>query len=77
MNPVEPIFTVELFPGLSAELLGVLKSLPPAAWELPTACADWTVKDVTAHLLGGTLSRLVLRARPAGSSAAGRPQNGL
>jgi uncharacterized protein (TIGR03083 family) len=58
MNPVEPIFTVELFPGLGAELLGVLKSLPPAAWELPTACADWTVKDVTAHLLGGTLSRL-------------------
>jgi uncharacterized protein (TIGR03083 family) len=58
MNPVEPIFAVELFPGLSAELLGVLKSLPPAAWELPTACTDWTVKDVTAHLLGGTLSRL-------------------
>jgi len=58
MNPVEPIFTVELFPGLGAELLGVLKSLPPAAWELPTACGDWTVKDVTTHLLGGTLSRL-------------------
>jgi uncharacterized protein (TIGR03083 family) len=58
MNPVEPIFTVELFPGLGTELLGVLKSLPPDDWELPTACADWTVKDVTAHLLGGTLSRL-------------------
>jgi len=58
MNPVEPIFTVELFPSLGAELLGVLKSLPPAAWELPTACADWTVKDVAAHLVGGTLGRL-------------------
>lgn len=58
MNPVEPIFTVDLFPGLSVELLSLLKSLPPAAWDLPTACAGWTVKDVTAHLLGGTLSRL-------------------
>jgi uncharacterized protein (TIGR03083 family) len=58
MKPVEPIFTVELFPDLSAELLGVLKGLPPSAWELPTVCAGWTVKDVAAHLLGGTLSRL-------------------
>jgi uncharacterized protein (TIGR03083 family) len=58
MNPVEPIFTVELFPGLSAELLSVLKSLPPEAWELPTACTGWMVKDVTAHLLGGNLGRL-------------------
>jgi len=58
MNPVEPIFTVELFPGLSAELHGVQKNLPPEAWNLPTACADWTVKDVTAHMLGGTISRL-------------------
>ena len=58
MNPVEPIITIELFPGLSAELLTVLKSLSPAAWDLPTACAGWTVKDVAAHLLGGNLSRL-------------------
>lgn len=58
MNPVEPIFTVELFPGLSTELLGVLKSLPSDAWDLPTACADWSVKDVAAHLLGGNLGRL-------------------
>jgi uncharacterized protein (TIGR03083 family) len=58
MQPVKPIFTVELFPGLSAELLIVLKDLPPANWDLPTACAGWTVKDVVAHLLGGTLNRL-------------------
>lgn len=58
MKPVEPIETVELFPGLSAELLTVLRSLPLSAWENPTACADWTVKDVVAHLLGGTLGRL-------------------
>ena len=58
LYPVEPIFTVELFPGLSEELLGLLKSLTSAAWDLPTVCAGWTVKDVSAHLLGGTLSRL-------------------
>lgn len=58
MKPVEPIETVELFPELSAELLTLLRSLSPSAWENPTACADWTVKDVVAHLLGGTLGRL-------------------
>ena len=58
MKPVEPIFTVELFPGLSAELLRLLKSLPPTAWNRPTACPGWSVKDVVAHLLGGNLGRL-------------------
>jgi uncharacterized protein (TIGR03083 family) len=56
--PVEPIYTVELFPGLSAELLDVLRGLPPETWGAPTACPGWSVKDVAAHLLGGTLGRL-------------------
>jgi uncharacterized protein (TIGR03083 family) len=58
MKPVEPILTVELFPGLSAELLHLLKSLPAADWDAATACPGWTVKDVVAHLLGSNLSRL-------------------
>jgi uncharacterized protein (TIGR03083 family) len=58
MKPVEPVCTVELFPELSAELLRLLKSLPPTAWDLPTACPGWSVKDVVAHLLGGNLGRL-------------------
>ena len=58
MKPVEPILTVELFPPLSRELLGLLKELPPAGWASPTACGDWSVKDVAAHLLGGNLGRL-------------------
>ncbi len=58
MQPVEPIETVELFPILSAALLGLLKQLPSAAWDHPTVCAGWSVKDVVAHLLGGTLNRL-------------------
>ncbi len=56
--PVEPIDTVALFPRLSGELLSLLKNLAPAEWQRPTACAGWTVKDVTAHLLGGNLGRL-------------------
>ncbi|MBL8045376.1 MAG: maleylpyruvate isomerase N-terminal domain-containing protein [Anaerolineales bacterium] len=61
MNPIQPISTVELFPPLGAELLAVLKSLTRREWETITACAPWTVKDVTAHLLGGTLGRLADR----------------
>jgi uncharacterized protein (TIGR03083 family) len=57
-QPLQPIQTVELFPGLSAQLLSLLKSLPNQDWELPSACPGWTVRDVAAHLLGGTLGRL-------------------
>ena len=58
MKAVEPIATVALFPGLSAELLGLLKGLPRAAWDNETACAGWSVQDVVAHLLGGNVGRL-------------------
>ena len=58
MKFVEPIYTVELFPALSAELLGVLQQLPHSAWANETVCAGWSVKDVVGHLLGGNLSRL-------------------
>jgi uncharacterized protein (TIGR03083 family) len=61
MKPVEPILTVELFPPLSRELLGLLKGLSPAGWASPTACGDWSVKDVAAHLLGSNLGRLSSR----------------
>lgn len=61
MHPLQPISTVELYPPLSAELLTVLKSLERPEWEKLTACAPWTVKDVTAHLLGGNLGRLADR----------------
>lgn len=58
MKAVKPIETVELFPGLSTALLDLLRSLPGEAWDNSTACAPWTVKEVVAHLLGGTLGRL-------------------
>lgn len=58
MNAVGPIETVELFPALSAELVGLLQGLPRAAWDNATACAGWSVQDVVAHLLGGNIGRL-------------------
>jgi hypothetical protein len=58
MKAVEPIHTIERFPELSAELLGLLKDLPRAAWDHETACAGWSVQDVAAHLLGGNVGRL-------------------
>jgi uncharacterized protein (TIGR03083 family) len=58
MQTVEPIHVLELFPPLGRELLAVLRALGPEQWKLPTACAPWTVKDVAAHLLGGSLGRL-------------------
>jgi uncharacterized protein (TIGR03083 family) len=63
IKPVEPIYTVELFPPISRELLSVLKSLQPDDWGRLTICSPWTVKDVAAHLLGGNLSRLWKRDR--------------
>ncbi len=58
LKAVEPIHTTDLFPGLSAELLGLLKALPRSAWNNATACAGWSVQDVVAHLWGGNVGRL-------------------
>lgn len=58
MYPVRPIHTVDLFVPLGRELLTLLKSLETGDWRRLTACAPWTVKDVAAHLLGGSLGRL-------------------
>jgi uncharacterized protein (TIGR03083 family) len=55
-------------------LLDVLASLAPADWELPTACAGWSVHDVALHLLGDDVGMLSSRRdgyRTGGSSIAG------
>lgn len=58
LKAVEPIYTTGLFPGLSAELLGLLRTLPRSAWHNATPCAGWSVQDVVAHLWGGNVGRL-------------------
>ena len=58
MHAAGPIHTIEFFPLLSERLLTVLQRLQQEEWARPTACTGWSVKDVTAHLLGGNLSGL-------------------
>ncbi len=57
---IQPIFVQELFPEMRAELVRVLRSLNDEQWQMPTACAEWSVKDVALHILAddmGYLSR--------------------
>ncbi|HEY0606450.1 MAG TPA: maleylpyruvate isomerase family mycothiol-dependent enzyme [Herpetosiphonaceae bacterium] len=58
LTAMQPTATVDLFPGLSDELLTLLRQLAPDAWQRPTACPGWSVKDLVAHLLGGNIGRL-------------------
>jgi uncharacterized protein (TIGR03083 family) len=60
MQAVKPVLVEKLFPEILAKLLEFLENLSPEEWDTPTICAPWTVKDLTAHLLGdelGILSR--------------------
>jgi len=50
-----PIPTIHLFPVLEQKLIGLLRSLSPQEWKLPTIARLWTVKDVAAHLLDGNI----------------------
>ncbi|HEX2254804.1 MAG TPA: maleylpyruvate isomerase family mycothiol-dependent enzyme [Thermoanaerobaculia bacterium] len=60
--PLAPLAPVrlggELFAELDRHLLDLLRGLDSADWDRPTLCAEWTVKDVAAHLLDGTLRRV-------------------
>lgn len=56
--PVGPVFLVDHLPGLHAELMSLLRGLDADDWQRPTACALWSVKDIAAHLLDGSLRRL-------------------
>ncbi|MEM7348493.1 MAG: maleylpyruvate isomerase family mycothiol-dependent enzyme [Chloroflexota bacterium] len=58
MKPVSTITTTHLFPELHNQLIELLRSLPLDAWEKPTVCTPWTVKEVVAHLLDGYCRRL-------------------
>jgi hypothetical protein len=58
MQPLTRIDTAPLFPGLHAELIGLLRGLDDADWEKPTVAGAWRVRDVAAHLLDGDLRKL-------------------
>ena len=58
LRPLEPIWLVDRFAPLHAELIRLLRGLGPADWPRPTACALWSVRDIAAHLLDDDLRRL-------------------
>jgi len=53
-----PIDVLPLLAGEEQSLIELLGGLDPEKWGAPTACAGWTVHDLTAHILGGKLGRL-------------------
>ena len=52
-----------------ADLAAYLEGLPPEAWDAPTLCADWSVREVVAHVLSyehlgpAGVARLMARGR--------------
>jgi len=57
-EPLQPIFTAQLFPKLEGELIELLHSLAPEDWERQTLAPKWKVKDVAAHLLDTQVRKL-------------------
>ena len=49
---------MDRFAPLHAELLALLRGLGAEAWDRPTACPLWSVRDIAAHLLDDDLRRL-------------------
>jgi uncharacterized protein (TIGR03083 family) len=58
LTPVGRVDLVDLFPGLHQQLMSLLRGLDPADWLRPTACPQWSAKDIVAHLLDTCLRRL-------------------
>lgn len=58
MKPLPRVDAIPLFPEERAALLGLLRSLIPEQWAMPTVCPGWSVKDVAAHLVADDLGRL-------------------
>ena len=58
MNSPEPVIVAHLFPEVLDALLALLAELEQEAWERPTVCPDWSVKDVALHLLAGEIGIL-------------------
>ncbi|MBO0947995.1 maleylpyruvate isomerase N-terminal domain-containing protein [Fibrella forsythiae] len=55
MNELPSIQTSHLFPILHQKLIVLLRGLSTGDWQLETVCADWSVKDIAAHLLDTSL----------------------
>jgi uncharacterized protein (TIGR03083 family) len=58
LHPVAPVFLAPRFAALHPQLIALLRGLGSSDWHRPTACAQWSVKDIAAHLLDGSIRRL-------------------
>jgi uncharacterized protein (TIGR03083 family) len=58
MKPPPKIVVVDRFAPLRTQLIELLARLSDDDWARPTAAPLWSVKDVTAHLLGGDVGVL-------------------
>jgi uncharacterized protein (TIGR03086 family) len=43
-----------------AEVQRRVAAIAPGQWDLPTPCADWSVRDVVVHLIGGSQMTVLL-----------------
>lgn len=55
--------------GLAANIREYLGGLTPEQWELPSACAEWQVRDVVSHLIGGAERQAESMARGRGGDS--------
>ncbi|HVZ26933.1 MAG TPA: maleylpyruvate isomerase N-terminal domain-containing protein [Sediminibacterium sp.] len=53
--PLEPIALTHLFRELDFLCMNCLQALTRDDWNRPTVAKEWTIKDVTAHLLDGNI----------------------
>lgn len=58
LEPLTPVYTVELFAPLHEELISLLRGLSAEDWLRPSVAQRWRVRDIAAHLLDGDLRRL-------------------
>jgi uncharacterized protein (TIGR03083 family) len=56
--PLPVTDTRHLFRPLCADIVSLLRSLPPEDWNRPTVAGTWRVRDVVAHMLDTALRRL-------------------
>jgi uncharacterized protein (TIGR03083 family) len=68
----EPVETLQLYPEERAELLTLLGGLDDEAWERPTICPGWSVRDIALHVLADDLG-VVSRQRDGYRPQAPRP----
>ncbi|MEX1254712.1 MAG: maleylpyruvate isomerase family mycothiol-dependent enzyme [Dehalococcoidia bacterium] len=58
MRPKGPVNVLDRFGEERQRLLTLLSGLSPEQWQAPTPCPDWSVKDLTAHILADDLGNL-------------------